>query len=721
MRSAEFSKTHRLRLVLLVVLMMGAFAGIEARLFMLQVTEHKAWSARAEYQQHKKELLSPRRGEILDRNGALLASSHFTKTVILNTHHAPRNPSSRLVGEFAAALGEPRDRVQTWFNEPGRYYVYRKAPESVVQAVAGIASRHNLPDPMVELEDTGKRDYPNGPLASHIIGFTTIDEHGSDNIGIEGIERRFDDWLAGHYREVRLQVTSGLRRRGLHAMDEQTIEETFGHDLVLTVDQRVQSIAERALASTVGRFQARAGVAVVMDVATGEILALANCPDFDPNTFRDHRTDKQQLRNRALTDPIEVGSVMKIVTTALLLDRNVLSTDESIDCQGGSAWIGGRTIRDAHRLDVVPFHVAFAHSSNIAMASLADTRLEPGDYHEGLTRFGLGQTTGIDLPGEGRGVLRPVGQWTAMTKASLAFGYETSLTPLQVVSALGAIGNNGWRMRPHLVREIRNSKGETIRRFRPEPLGRVAGAETCRTMLQLMEDVVLVGTAKKEGGVPGYRAGGKTGTTVKHERDEDGDKRYIASFAGLVPIDQPRLAIYVYVDEPQGAKFGGEVAAPIFREIAEQSLPLLGVPPSDPREYQEALIASQPPSADNLPAGPDSTAASPHAAAGASPILPPAQPSTRPALPGLETAPPSPVTGPPMPDCLGLTMIQTWDKLGKSRIDARLLGSGLAVSQEPPPGRRIVAGQTAKVIFSNATAPPPTQKSNPLPAKVSLR
>jgi cell division protein FtsI (penicillin-binding protein 3) len=692
-RFKSFPKTHRVRLVLLILSSVCAFTAIMGRLFWLQIHDYEAWRNRADYQQHKKELLSPRRGSILDRNDTLLAGSHFAKTIVLNTRHQPGEPGDlpeeALVQDLAETLGKQADLVRKWFAEPGYYTVARKAPDEVIQQIASIASHYDLPDEMIRLTDTGKRNYPNGNLAAHVIGFTQIDDHGSDNIGLDGLELQYNDWLTGEYREVRLQVGADVNRRGLHGMNEESIEATFGHDLVLTIDQRIQMLAERALSQAVGLHQAVGGVAIVMDVPTGEILALVNCPDFDPNTFREQKVDPEQLRNRALNIPIEIGSVMKIVSTAILLDNNLLSVEETIDGRGGSIQLGTRRIRDSHPMGLMNFRTAFAESSNVVMATLVDSRLDANIYYDGLRRFGLGDVTGIDLPGERRGVLRTPSHWTALSKASLSIGYETELTPPQVVTALGAIGNNGWRMRPHLVREIRNAKGETIQRTRPEPLGRAVSPETCRTMLELMEAVVVSGTGRKEGQVAGYRAGGKTGTTRKFEADDEGNPRFIASFAGLVPIDRPKLAIYVYVDEPKGAKFyGGDVAAPVFREIAEQALPLLGIPPSDPQAYEEALIASRP-AADSVAGATGATEAVESAvrtarSMSAGPILPDEAGDV----------------GPKMPDCRGLTMLQTWEKLGRAGIEARLLGSGLATGQEPRAGERLVAGRVAKVIFT---------------------
>ncbi|HOR29558.1 MAG TPA: penicillin-binding transpeptidase domain-containing protein, partial [Candidatus Sumerlaeota bacterium] len=526
------------------------------------------------------------------------------------------------------------------------------------------------------------------------------------------------EYLKGSYQETQIPVNS--LRTGLAPIADEVIESTYGHNLILTIDEQIQMFTQRALRRRVGELQARSGVAIVMDVRTGGILALANCPDFDPNHFSE--TDDDQRLNRALTDPFEVGSVMKILTTTLLLDGGLLTPSENVNTGSGAVFLHGRWIRDVHAIGGwVPLRHAFAESSNVAMALLSE-RIEQVAYYQGLRRFGLGSSLGIDLPGEGSGILRPVEQWTAMSRASLAIGYETSLTPLQAVSALAAIGNNGWRMAPHVVQAVVSRDGRTIREFPGEPVERVANPETCANMLELMEAVVLEGTGKGRAEVPGFRVGGKTGTTVKHYRSDSGRKLYIASFAGLFPIDEPRVAIFVTVDEPRGAKYGGEVSAPVFREIALKVAHILGIPPSDPAEYEAyrrkeegfvdpALRVAE--DGDSSPSAEDNGVLAVDADSGGMPAALPVEPG-RPVLPAVDLALAEsllPATGdedaeaerPRMPDCLGLTMVEAWERLAEAGIEARMIGSGLAVRQDPAPGRRLPASRAAMVVFAQNT------------------
>ena len=504
-------KTHRLRVLFLLVASMATFTVIEARLFYVQILRGEHYRELARNQQIKTEMLMPRRGDIVDRNGQVLATSYLRDTIYLDVIQlrkperdtarelaqwlAPEqddpaalaahirqcfsrperevlaNPTPpelrprlerlertcglpegalvvdecvsvdgqpiaerdrRLVKEMARILRRPEPIYRRLMQRQRRHRLIAKAPEAIRQAFTMLEHELNLNGNVIVYENHSKRAYPNDSLAGHVLGFTTIDEYG-DNKGLAGLELAFDDWLKGNYTRQRVPVNS--LRQGLAPLADETVEATYGHDLVLTIDRQIQMFTERALRRQVGQTQARAGAAVVMDVKTGAILALANCPDFDPNQFA--RSRAAQRRNRALTDPIEIGSVMKIITTALLLDQGLLSPDEQVDCQEGYAVFGRRVIKDAHPLGVVPFREAFAESSNIAMATLG-LRLEPTVYFKGLRRFGLGQPTGVDLPGESGGILHPLQQWTGMSRTSLPIGYEAALTPLQVVAAVGA-------------------------------------------------------------------------------------------------------------------------------------------------------------------------------------------------------------------------------------------------------------------------------------------
>lgn len=689
-------KTYRLRLLILGALSLLLFAAILIRLYYLQVVHYQTYAARARAQQNKRIQLTPRRGDILDRNGRLLATSYQRDTIVLDTRKF-KTPDERLVGELADLLHRPTDSIRKYFSTPRRHMLIRKAPDETVAAVKELEERFGVPEGVFLYEKHSKREYPNGALACHILGYTKIDDNG-DNIGQAGVERQYDEYLKGSYQKELIPVTSG--QRGLAPIPEAVLEATYGQNVVLTIDENIQMFTEAALRRQVGKSQALGGIAVVMDVPTGEILAMASCPDFDLNEFA--KATPHQLKNRLLVDPIQIGSVMKILTTTLLIDQGLLSADEMIDCQGGRGFVDGRKMTDSHHQGVVPFREAFAASSNIGLATVG-LRLEPNAYYQGLVGFGVGQKAGIDLPGEGDGLLKTTDKWTRLSRTSLPIGYEVMLTAVEVISALQAIGNDGVRLRPRVVKEIHSPKGQVLKTFAPEMIERVASAATCKTVRELMEGVVTLkdGTGH-EAAIPGFRIGGKTGTTVKTPPGVT-PKTYYASFAGMMPIDKPRLAVYIYVDEPSvGGFYGGQVAAPIFKEIAVKAVHALGLEPSDPVAFEaaaqqieaealsktavaatssttETLLAALPPEADD-----ELTSA--------------AQES---ALVGSEG-------DPLMPNCVGLGLHEALQALEQAGVKAQLKGSGIVVRQEPAAGRPLAAGHEALLILAR---PSETMKS----------
>ncbi len=805
-------KTYRLRVLFLVFLSFVLFGIIEARLYYLQVHTYRQFANSARRQQTKTIHLTPRRGDILDRNGNPLATSFVSDTIILDlkkyyepemklAHELARaftvsknggelkgrneealaqkkaeflemfnkpdhyvlagNPNDdaiklldrirrnfdfskdvfsvnrtevvldtrkyreqepAMIKELSAAVGRGEFEIAEYFksDKMRRHILCRKASDEISRAVTLIEDKYQLPHDAIIYEKNSKRNYPQKELASHILGYTKIDDSG-DNIGQSGIELKYDKLLKGQYAKTQVPVMGDLNRNKLAPVSDEVIESTFGNNLVLTIDQRIQAATERALRKRVGEVQAKGGIAVVMDVPTGEILALASCPDFDPNDFS--KVTKEQRKNRMLSDPIEIGSVMKILTATLLVDKGLVQPDEMVDCKGGYLVLDGRRLVDAHKLGVVPFREAFADSSNIALCTLGK-RLEPAVYYEGLTNFGLGQRTGVDLPGEEKGIFYPLERWTLLSRTSLPMGYECALTGMQVVSALGAVGNGGVRMRPHLLKEVRTPKGQVIQKVAPEAMGMVASRETCQTMMDLMEGVVVSGTGV-DAQIPGYRIGGKTGTSRKSNSDA---KKYISSFAGLMPIQQPQLAFYIYIDEPSGSLFyGGKVSGPVFKEIALQVAHILGIPPDDPVAFEQAkqqLLAPMTASGDTTATMEAELAANLEMAndTGTAGDLTEGE-----SVASAEVLPEN-AHGVRMPDCMGMTMVEAWDALHKANVQARMKGSGVVARQEPPAGMMLPEGKEATIIFAHpseikrtaindAASTAPAHSPPPAPAK----
>lgn len=687
-------KTYRIRLFLLCFLTLMMFGIILIRLYYLQIICHTSYEKLARQQQNMQVQLIPRRGDITDCKGIILATSHMSYNIILDTSKFKEAPPAAMVHDLAQTLERSDAWLLEFFKRPRRHILVRKAPDElskkIEKSIVLYQRDYDIPPEALILEQNSERENPNNNLACHIIGYTNIDGMG-DNIGKTGVEAKYNEFLKGAL--TRQAVPVNQLRKELAPLKEETIEATYGKNVVLTIDQRIQMFTEKALQAQVGNYQALGGIAIVLDVTNGEILALASCPDFDLNKY--NKSDPAQLRNRTLTDPIEIGSVMKILTATLLLDKGLLSPDEEINCQHMHGIVDGRKFTDTHDLGFVPFRQAFAASSNIALATVG-LRLEPATYYDGLFNFGLGQQTGVDLPGEGCGILYPLERWTRQSRTSLPIGYECSMTAMEVISALGAIGNDGLRLRPHLVKEVRTRKGELVKRFDQEPpLSRVASPKTCRTVRELMAGVMEMpmGTGFKLPKLPGYRIGGKTGTSVKTPPGVT-PKKYIASFAGILPIDKPRLAIYVYVDEPRGEEFyGGTVAAPVFRQIALQATHILGIPPDDPAAYP--LLEKE------LAGGLTS-----RTLAMTSQTLPMdfVEPDNQP-LPAdavAELASPEDNLLPRMPDCMGKTIPEAWKTLSDAGITSgvRTLGSGLVVRQEPSPDAPIRPNRGVTLIFA---------------------
>jgi cell division protein FtsI/penicillin-binding protein 2 len=410
------------------------------------------------------------------------------------------------------------------------------------------------------------------------------------------------------------------------------------------------------LADTVTKFEAVAAGAVVMDVRSGAVLAMASYPGFDNNEFSTAPIAHQ--RNRILTDPLETGSVAKLFTAAKLVDFGHITPDTLVDCEGGFAVVEGRRLRDApgHApLRVVTFRESMRWSSNVGIVKAAQV-LENRQWYAALRNFGFGAPTGIDLPGEGSGILYPVERWTRLSRTSLPMGYEIALTPIQIVAAISAISNGGLYFTPHVVEEIRDPRGKVVWRRSPDPARRIVRPTTSAIMRDLMQDVVDNGTGKKAI-VKGYSVGGKTGTTRKS--DVLDRREYIASFAGVLPINDPRLAIYLYVDAPKTAFYASQVAAPAFQEIASAAALHLGLPPQ----------------LDRIPGNLQSTLAS------ATPV------QTRPVVGHRDR----------MPDFFGLTMAAARAALPANARQVKFLGTGFVADQFPPAGD-IVTDQTEIVL-----------------------
>ncbi|MDT5157829.1 MAG: hypothetical protein QOH51_2186 [Acidobacteriota bacterium] len=534
---------------------------IGARLAYLQTSQHEWLAKRARAQQLDIEPQAAARGLILDREGRELArsidvDSFFADPREIENVEGASESLARVLNidgtGLAARLKEAKAARR------GFIWLARRVEEEQSRAVQGLKIKG------VYSVEEQKRHYPNGALAAHVLGFVGLDARG-----LAGVEQVYDAALTGE--PGRLVVDADAKR---HGFESEGSNSRDGQTIVLTIDQNVQYIVERELAAVVERTHAKSAAAVVLDPRTGELLALANAPAFDPNDAGE--TSLEARRNDALQNIYEPGSTFKVVAYTAAIEEKLIKPDDRIDCPG-TINVFGRIVHD-HARGSLTATEALAKSSNVAAIKLGMKVGNPRMY-EYMRRFGFGSKTGVELPGETRGLVRDVSKWQPSSIGSIAIGQEVGVTPVQMAGAYAAIANDGVRVSPHLVRETRDTEGKTVEQAQPES-HRVVSAETARTLRGMMEMVTLEGTAKAAR-LEGYTAAGKTGTAQKIDpktRTYSATK-YVASFVGFAPVESPAAVIIVMVDEPVGAHHGGDVAAPVFSEIANQILPYLDVKP----------------------------------------------------------------------------------------------------------------------------------------------
>jgi cell division protein FtsI/penicillin-binding protein 2 len=531
------------------------------RAFWLQGVNGSAYAAMA-VRQHRETVVVPAaRGTIFDRNGEPLAIGRQTTTVFANPQQVVRPRDLTLAVAEALDL-QPADVYPRLADRSrGFVYVARKAEPLAAERLEelGFAGLGFFPEEL--------RTYPQGPVAAQVLGFA-----GTDNVGLEGLERSLEKVLAG--RSGSRTIVKDPSGRALDVVS--TNPESPGRNVRLTLDHQIQANAEDVLQETVRRYGAKSASAIVMDPYTGAVLAMAVAPGFNANRFP--KTPADRRRNRAVTDTYEPGSTFKLVTIAAGLEEGIVSP-------GTSFWldptikVADRVIHEAHvrGSERMTVRGIVERSSNVGTITIAQ-RIGEGRLAYWIDRFGFGRATGIDFPGESAGFALPPNEWSGSTIGTVPIGHGIAVTPVQMARAYAAIANGGVLVRPHLVERI---DGEPVERRRAK---RIVSREVSSQMLSMLRGVVLEGTGT-EAAIPGYTVAGKTGTAAKIDSATGrySHSRYVASFVGLVPATKPRLVIMVMVDEPAGSIYGGEVAAPAFREIARFNLQHLEVPPDAPR------------------------------------------------------------------------------------------------------------------------------------------
>jgi cell division protein FtsI (penicillin-binding protein 3) len=561
------------RMLLVLALMALGFAAVGARLVYLQVIARGDLTRRAERQHEQQVRLEAKRGTIYDRRGRELAVSVDVESVygVPTEVEDPRQTAARLARVLSA---KPELLQRKLASDRQFVWLARKTdPEKAAQA------RKVAPD-AIGLRLEARRFYPKKTLAGAVLGFTNV-----DNKGIEGIELLYDDVLRGTDGWLTAEKDAQGRTVFPGGDGFQFQLPRAGKDVVLTLDEVIQHIAEKELDRGLAEAKARGGVCLVMSPQTGEVLALAaraaarGAAVFNPNSPQQHRPE--EWRNRAVTDAFEPGSIFKAITAAAAIEERVVQPQERIDCSAGSIKVADRVIKDAHRSGVLTFADVIAESSNVGTIKVAQ-RLGKGRLARYIEAFGFGRKTGIDLPGEISGLFRDHRLWSGVSLATISIGQEIGVTPIQMAAAYGAIANGGTLVRPMIVSEVRDRDGGKSVRNAPAAAGRAVSPETCRTLQRILQRVVESGTGQKAKPA-GYTAAGKTGTAQKidqrtglYSKDD-----YISSFVGFAPAREPKLVILVMVDSPTGVAWGGSVAAPVFRAVAEQGLAYLQVPPDD--------------------------------------------------------------------------------------------------------------------------------------------
>ncbi len=649
----EREKWARIRIIMIGTIFGAMFLTIIGRAFYLQILQHEELIKKADRQHQHRVDLTPARGSILDRNGTPLAESIHMDSCYAEPKRIKDVDGTATV--LAPLLGMPKQELvaKLSLNKSFTWLVRWVPPDTATRI-------KNMKLTGIGFAPESKRFYPNIETAAHVIGFT-----GRDPNGLEGIEKKYDSTILGNTGYM-ITERDALGRN--IAIKSTVVKDSSpGNSVVLTLDKTIQFITEKELAKAVNGSNAKGGMALVMEADTGKVLAMANYPTFNPNSYS--RYSLNELRNRVVADSFEPGSTFKVFTIAAALDAGVIKANDVYNCENGNYRIINRVIHDDHPHSSLSISEIIKYSSNIGSAKIG-FKMGEERMSAYLRNFGFGGRTGIDLPGEASGYLKR--NWYKIDLATISFGQGVSLSTVQLASALSAIANGGTLMKPYLVERILDDSGREVQRFEPQVVRRVVSPETASKMTKMMETVTGEGGTGTKAAVDGYRVAGKTGTAQKVDpvtRTYSPTKR-IGSFVGFVPADKPKLTIVVIIDEPQGIKYGGVVAAPAFREIAQNTLAYLKIVPNMPIAKKE-----------KAPEAEEEDVQEPEALSEGE-----IEDTTN--------------AGAVMPDFRGMSMRGVLQVMEKRSINIRLIGSGRATEQSPPPGQAIKGTGAVWVKFT---------------------
>jgi len=617
---------------------LAVFLIVGGRAIQLQLFEGDRLMRLGQRQHLKEWIVQPKRGAVYDRGNEPLALSMESQSVYVRPHRLQH------LAEVSASLADILKMKRAEVSQKlasQKPFVWIKRQISPVEAERIQALR--MDGIGMYIEPT--RYYPQGELAGQLLGFVNRDSEG-----LEGIELKYNEYIRGAAGSA-VSERDALGRRVL-VEGVEGLRVPPGSDVHLTIDSPIQHLAEKELEGTIRKYRAKAGVAIVVDPATGEVLALANYPTFDPNKATQQSAD--QRRNRTVTDSFEPGSTFKTILAAAALEEGVVGKDDLFYCEMGKYLYAGRWIHDTHSHGWLPFWKILQVSSNIGFTKVAD-KLNKDRYFRYISKFGFGQVTGIDVPGEVPGLLRKPETWAGIDLATHAFGQGLSTTPIQMVMAYAAIANGGILMRPYVTGKVVSPQGEVLVENQPHIVRRVVSEKTAKLLASMLRDVTNEGGTGTEAKIDGFEVAGKTGTAQKAEHGSYSAKKRVSSFVGFVPADNPRLVSLVLVDEPEGNVYGGIVAAPAFRNIAQGALRQLAVAPRN-----GAVIPGMPAQV---------------------------EPSTQRSIKQIGVQLIS-NRADAVPDFLGLSMREAVEKAQSLRISLKMQGSGYVVKQTPAPGDR---------------------------------
>ena len=666
--------SSRLRLgVVFAFVLLWTFA-VVARLGYLQLYRYRDYLERANRQQERIIEMSPMRGPIYDRNGRELAMSIPVDSCFADPQEI--SDPDMVAHLLSHVLGTPADEIEQKLAQ-GRSFVWiaRKITPEQAARIQALNLRG------IYFQKENKRFYPEHTLAAAVLGYVDVDEHG-----LGGVEYSLDKEIRG--KPGRMLVLADARRQWL---DRSETQADRGDTVVLTIDQTIQYIAEKALADGIERTHAKGGSVVVQDPNTGQLLAVANWPTFDPNDA--HSYPAADFVDRAVSSAYEPGSIFKTILLSSAFQEGVAQPEQLVDCQMGQIVLAGKVIHDHARFGVISVAEILEHSSDVGSIKVA-LRLGAPKYYQYIRSFGFGQLTGIDLPGENHGLLRPLNEWTATSIGYIAIGQEVSVTPMQMISAESAIANGGLLRKPQIVEKVLRG-GQTVMQPSAEPR-RVIDETTAATMRQVMQQVILVGTGKGFAQPLGYTAGGKTGTAQKIDPATGRYSRtdYNASFIGYAPINSPAITVLVNLDSPRGGSHeGNATAGPVFKQVIEQTLAYLNVPHDMPEipSLKEASL-KKPKRRMDLEFTPERKQKAARAATDEAKLV------TVPESTTVAIAEGQAVTVPTLTGKSVRAVIEACSRLGLAPV---LVGNGIAVEQNPDAGTKVLPG--AKVIIRFGT------------------